>query len=518
MTGARIGTWLLGPEVGRGPVGTVYRAAAADGRPAAVKLLTHPATRTPDFLARFPAEMLALQRLNHPNVARFYDSGAAGGVAYYASELVDGPDLGTRLRSRPKMAGQPGLTWNDDLVRVAVQMARGLKHGHHRSILHRDLKPANVLFAADGTVKLTDFGVAKVVNLPPLGLDPDPWGTAGFLAPEHFTGKPLTRRSDLYALGGVLWALLAGRPPFAAASAAEFLHKHCYSLPDRPANVAPKLPPELDDLICSLLSKDPGRRPASAAAVLDQLTQARGKLERKGVAVAWPPEPGDGTGLEAALAADGGTLSGPATDPPPRPLMARPWVVGPLFLLVVAALGYGVFRPRPTADELYAAAVPLLASENPADWDRAEDEYLDPLSRRFPDRYADEVKAARARTADRKELTRAVAQGGRVKYASEAERGYQIGLRLAQAGDVGGARRTWELVAGGFAGSPADARWVALANAGLAELNQHHEQPRPGLAAAVGRAKAAGDTATLDALAHLYRDDPAAAEAIRAAR
>lgn len=523
MTGARIGTWMLGTEIGRGPVGVVHRAVGADGRPAAVKLLTHPATRGPDFLHRFPAEMLALQRLGHPNIARYYDSGVAGGAAFYASELVDGPDLGTLLRGRQKTADRPGLGWSEDLVRIAVQLARGLKHGHHRSVLHRALKPSNVVVAADGTVKLTDFGAAKVVNLPPLGLDPDPWGTAGFLAPEHFTGKPLTRRSDLYALGGVLWAVLGGRPPFTATSAAEFLHKHCYTLPDRPANLAPKLPPDLDDLICSLLAKDPTRRPASAAALLDALAQLRGKLERKGVVVAWPPDPGDSTGVEAALAESGGPAATPNSDSPHRPLMSRPAVVGGLFVGVVLALGYGLLRPRPSADDLFAAAQPLLASDDPDAWGRAVDDYLDPLAQRYPDYRPDEVKQVRSKVTDRKELRRLVGQGLRTKYSSEAERWYQLGLRQAQAGDLAGAKRTWELLARAFTGVGADSRWVELATTGLTELGR---QPQPavsanraGLREAIGRADSLPDPATrsaaFDALLKLYRDDSAAAEMIQ---
>ena len=522
MTGARIGTWVLGKEIGRGPVGVVYRAAAADGRPAAVKLLTHPATRGPDFLHRFPAEMLALQRLNYPNIARYYDSGVAGGTAFYASELVDGPDLAALLKSRPRTPDRPGLGWRDDLFRFAVQITRGLKHGHHRSVLHRDLKPTNVLVAADGTVKLTDFGAAKVVALPPLALDPDPWGTVGFLAPEHFTGKPLTRRSDLYALGGVLWTVLGGRPPFTAGSAAEFLHKHCYTLPDRPANLCPKLPAEMDDLICTLLSKDPTRRPQSAVAVLDQLSQLRGKLERKGVVVAWPPDPGDGTGVEAALAESGGPVPSDA-EAVGRPLMSRPWVVGGLLLGVLLASGYGLFRPRPSADELFAAAQPLLASNNPDDWDRAVDEYLDPLARRYPDWHADEVKRAQEKMSARRELRRLIGQGAKAKFETEAERWYVSGLRQAQAGDLAGTRRTWEQVTRGFTDAGPDGPWVALAAAGLAELARTPQTPpnRAGLSAALERVKAMSDptarAAAFEALAGLYRDDPTATEMIQKA-
>ncbi|MCZ2340701.1 MAG: serine/threonine protein kinase, partial [Bacteroidales bacterium] len=206
MTGGRVGNWILGEEIGRGSLGTTYRdRSTEDGRAAAVKILTPDSTRPPDFWQSFPAAMLFLQRLNHPNIARFYESGVSGGMAFYASEFVDGTNLATTLRNRPRKQDEPGLSWTDHLLRIAVQLARALRHGHHRSILHRSIQPANVLLAVDGTVKLTDFGVDKLLSPPPLSLSADAWGTIGFLAPEYFTGKPYTKRSDLYALGGVLY-------------------------------------------------------------------------------------------------------------------------------------------------------------------------------------------------------------------------------------------------------------------------------------------------------------------------
>ncbi len=506
MTGQQLGPWVLGEEIGRGPLGPVYRATDS-GRVAAVKLLTHDAARGADFLARFPAEMLALHRLNHANVVKFYDAGVHNGTAWYAAEFVDGTDAAALLKTRPQ------LNWADDAVRIAVQLARGLKHGHHRSLLHRDLKPSNVLIAADGTVKLADFGVAKAFNLPPLALPADPLGTAGFTAPESFQGKPLTRKSDLYALGGVLYSLVTGRPPFQAATPAEFLHKHCYMLPDRPAHFVPDLPPDLDDLICTLLAKDPARRPATAAAVIEALDQLRGKQERKGKRVSWPPDPGDASGPMAALSPKD---EADAEEERPRPLMSRPAVVVPMFLAVLAVILAAVFWPRPSADELIAQARPLVESENPADWDRAWDDYLEPLSSHYPDRYADEVAAARAKILDRKELRRSVDQGGRVKYKTEAERLYHQGRKQAEAGDVAAARRTWGDLAKAFAGIESEARWVKLAETGLAELGRVPPAATPdraALAAAAERAKS--DPAARAALEELYRDDPEALAVIR---
>ncbi len=527
MTGERFGNWVLGAELGRGPMGAVFAARASDDptRTAAVKVLAHDATRTQAFLNKFPADLLFLHRMSHPNIVKFYEAGVHNGTAWYASELVDGTDCATLLKTRGKKPGEPGLNWADEVIPLAVQAARAIKHAHHRSILHRDLKPGNLLIAKDGSLKISDFGVAKVFNLAPLALPADPYGTAGFLAPEHFTGKPLTRRSDLYALGGVLYALTTGRPPFNAATAAEYMHKHCYMLPDRPAHFVSDLPADLDDFICELLAKDPARRPATAAALLESLDQLRGKLERKGKKVKWPPDPGDASGPMPALPdADDASDSEPARLKPP---MSRPVVVVPVFLAFLAIVLAVVFWPRPSAEELYAGAEPLVKSDNPEDWDKALDDYLDPLSTRYPDWEPKKIAAEKAHLRDRKELRKAVDQSGRAEYSSEAERHYHRGRKLAEAGDVAGARRTWADVVRGFDGIPADTRWVALARTGLDDLARKAppKLERPGLGEALAHARKlnadgqpAEAVATLDALADLYRDDPAALAMIRAAR
>jgi serine/threonine protein kinase len=533
MTGQRVGNWILLEELGRGPLGVVYKAHAADdvGHWAAVKLLHPDPTRDADWLAKFPAELLALHRLNHPNVVKFYDAGTLpGGVAWYAAEFVDGDDCAALLKTRPKRPDEPGLNWKDEVIPVAVQLARALKHGHHRSILHRNLKPSNVLIARDGTVKVADFGVAKSFALSPLNLPADAWGTAGYLAPEHFTGKPLTRRSDLYALGGVLYTLTTGRPPFTGATTAEFLHKHCYTLPDRPAHFVRDLPADLDDLICALLAKDPARRPATPAAVIEWLDQVRGKVERKGKKVPWPPDSGDASGPMPALTEeDERAAERDDAEPRHRPLMSRPLVVVPLFLAVLGLILALVFWPRPSADDLYKNGTELMQSEDPADWDRAWAEYLEPLQSYYPGRYAADVAAAKAKIDDRKSLRRAIEQGSHARYKSDGERLYHHGLGLARAGDAAGARRLWNELIRAFADVEPEARWVKLARVGLADLERRPPAAPPGnspaLAAALDRARAmkaegkASEAAVIfDALADLYRDNPAALELIRKMR
>ena len=526
MTGSRVGNWYLEAEIARGALGTVYRARAFDDpdRTAAVKVLDTVSAADPAFAQRFAAEMLALQRLDHPNIVRLYDSGPHGGLAYYAAELVEGTDAAKLLDAgrRP---------WREVLA-VAVQVARALKHAHQRNVLHRDLKPAHLLFAPDGVLKVAGFGIARAVPMPP----PSPTpviGSAAYLPPETAGGKPHTRRSDFYSLGGVLYTLVTGRPPFTANSIVELVHKQCYALPERPAMLVRELPPELDEFICGLLDKNPARRPATAAALLEDLVQLRGRLVRKGEAIDWPaklkPDTAEMPALPAALGGAGGTED--ADEPDRRPLMRRPLVVVPLFVLTVLAIALPLAWPGKSAEQLWSDAQPLLASDDPADWDKAWDQYLEPLARKYPDRFAAEVVAARTRIQDRRELRRTLAAGAKVDPRTDAERFYLRGLRLAQAGDPDAARKTWQALVAGFDGVESERRWVELARAGLAALEgpaargSRPPTDRGPFEAALAHAKAlrgAGKTAEADAvfaaLEELFRDDPGALALVRAAR
>lgn len=515
MIGARIGNWYLEAEIGRGPHGAVYRARGFDdsSRRAAVKVLTDASARDPAFVQRFPAEMLAVQRLDHPNIARSFDSGSHGGLPYFASEFIDGTD-GAKLLE----AGR--RPW-PEVLSMAVQMARALKHGHNRNVLHRDLKPAHLMLTGDGTLKLIGFGLARIV--PPVLAPVPAIGTAAYLPPETASGKPPTRRSDFYSLGGVLYTLLTGRPPFTAASLVELTHRQCYSLPERPGMIVSNLPPEFDEFICSLIDKNPARRPASAQNLLDELERLRGKLERKGETLDWPaklkPDTAEMAALPSNLSGSGSEADDDSAEH--RPLLKRPAVVVPLFALVVAAIVAAFAWPRASAEELWNAAEPLIASERPEDWDRAWDEYLEPLERRYPGAHAEQVAAAKASIRDRKELRRSLAEGAKADYGSDAEWGYARGLKMAQAGDTDGARRIWTAVIDAYGGVESERRWVALSKDGRERLGHRTRtsRDRPEFKAALAMAKAAKDPdAAYRSLEELYRDDSVALDAIRAAK
>jgi hypothetical protein len=295
--------------------------------------------------------------------------------------------------------------------------------------------------------------------------------------------------------------------------------------------LVPELPAELDEFICTLLDKNPNRRPTNAVALLEELERIRGKLERKGEKLDWPakvtPDTAETLALSAALGGNGAEAEPEAER---RPLLKRPLVVIPLFLAVIAALILPFVWPSPAPEELFASAKPLLESENPDNWDLAFEKYLEPLSQKFPDRYVDEIAQARARVKDRRELKRALAEGAKLDLKSYAEAAYMRGLRLAQAGDADAAKRTWHALEQAYASVPSESRWVELSRLGLKALdkpenhNLHGMPDRAAFDIAVNRARsllssnqAAEAAAIFRALQELYRDDPAASDAIRQA-
>ena len=477
QAGSTLGPYDLLAPIGVGGMARVWAARVRGTKDVvALKMLRPELAENVEFRKMFFDEARIASRVRHPNVCGTFEMGEQSGVLYLAMEWLDGPSLMRVLRPgddettdcdripvRPRIA-----------ARIVADACAGLHAAHELvgddgrplGVVHRDVSPHNILITSDGVVKVTDFGVAKVFALSPLTLAPDAYGTAGFLAPEYFTGRPLTRKSDLYALGGLLYLLLTGRPPYTAATTAEFLHKHCYVLPDRPMQFVPKLLPEFDELVCTLLSKDPGRRPASAVAVLEELDQIRGKAERKGEKVTWPPDPG--TETMPALGDVYPAASGDEWERP-APLLSRPSVVLPLFVAFAAIVMLIWFWPRPSAAELISAARPLVTSNDPDDWDAAEDKYLAPLASRHPDQFADEVRAARTRIRDMRKLKKAVADGKKFTFESEPERRYARGVAFAQVGDFGAAKVEWVAVLDGGAN---DARWIALAATALAELEK----------------------------------------------
>ncbi|MBA4017393.1 MAG: hypothetical protein C0483_09490 [Pirellula sp.] len=260
----RLGPYTIDQRVGRGGMGVVYSAATdVTGERVAVKVLQ--STGDDDGLSdRFAAEIESLRMLQHANIVRILGYGEEQECRYYAMELVDGMSL-QDLLERGEI-----LPWQES-TRIGVQICRALKHAHDHGIIHRDIKPANLLLTRDGTVKLSDFGIAKLFGNSGQTADGGVIGTAEYMAPEQADGRPVTYRSDLYSLGGVLYALLAGRPPFRAKSLVEMLQLQRFAEPEPVIRLNPTVPRALNDLVNHLLAKDPAKRVPTALVAGRQL-------------------------------------------------------------------------------------------------------------------------------------------------------------------------------------------------------------------------------------------------------
>ena len=267
--GHRIGPYTIDAPIGAGGVASVYRAHDASGRTVALKIL-HPSRVVDEDIKRFTREFRALSRMDHPNVVRVYEAGVANGYPWIAIEYVDGEDLDGVIarwqRDRPP----------DRFVqveRILRGLCRGLAYIHGAGLIHRDMKPSNILVSRDGEAKITDFGVVKDPNAGHTNLTMAGRlvGTVAFMAPEQITGEVVDARADLYALGAVLYVMLAFRRPIEASSVAGYLARHLTEVPHPPSEYEPTVPQRLERICQRLLVKEPGQRYATAAAVLEAL-------------------------------------------------------------------------------------------------------------------------------------------------------------------------------------------------------------------------------------------------------
>ena len=258
--------YALVSPLGRGGMGQVWEARDTRlDRRVAVKLLTAGAfTASPDFAPdarRFTREAAVTAGLAHPSVPAIFDAGTYDDGLYLVMELVDGCTIGDLLAEQ----GPLPPPW---AAVIAGQVAAVLAIAHQRGILHRDIKPPNVMLTRDGTAKLLDFGVAGIVSqrITSTGVTV---GTPGYIAPEQLHGLPATAQTDLYALGCLLYEMLAGEPVFTATSPAGLIRMHLEQAP--PPLRRRDVPPQLESLLWQLLDKDPARRPADAVAAYDLL-------------------------------------------------------------------------------------------------------------------------------------------------------------------------------------------------------------------------------------------------------
>lgn len=259
------GRYQLIDRIAAGGMGEVWRGNDDMlGRPVAVKLLHANHAGDEQFRARFRAEARYAGSLSHPGIARVFDYGEHSplGGPYLVMELVNGEPLSAILERLGRLSP-------DTVLDIVAQAARALDVAHQAGIVHRDIKPGNLLIMADGTTKITDFGIAKAqaerqAHLTATGIV---MGTAMYVSPEQATGSRLSGSSDVYSLGVVAYECLAGRPPFVAEAplAIAIMHKH-EPVPPLPSDV----PRPVADLVMSMLAKTPDGRPEDAARLADR--------------------------------------------------------------------------------------------------------------------------------------------------------------------------------------------------------------------------------------------------------
>ena len=391
MTERKIGPFILGKQIGAGGMGVVYKATYVEnGKEVALKVLPPGLAGDPKMLKRFEREIDILKRLVHPNIVKYYGGGTHQGQRWYAMEFIDGGSLQDILKKRKR------LTW-DQAIQVGRQLCAALEVAHNAGIIHRDLKPANLFVTKKGKIKLGDFGIARDTEATALTAAGKTVGTYAYMAPEQIQGNvAISKKTDLYATGCLLYEVLTGQTPFVADNPAEMLMQH---LNDDPYNVRdknPECPLALDALIERLLAKNPDDRPYDALAVHTELTEILTKAQ-SGVSEVSPQ----------ALAASGATPVA-TVDPHTGEIKLKKkkkkrdrsefyektwFLVTCLGVLIAAGIWLAL---GPNEDALYLKAKDAMAAEADASvvkYDDAKRLYILPYLEQYPaGKHAEEVR------------------------------------------------------------------------------------------------------------------------------
>jgi len=261
----QLGPYRIVGVLGRGGMGVVYRGINVETeQQVAVKVLADTFTADAGLRRRFEGEIETLRKLNHHHIVRLIGYGEEDARLFYSMEYVAGRSLEQEL-----IAGRQ-FDWRE-VADMGISVCTALKHAHDRGIIHRDIKPANLLLANDGTVKLSDFGIAKLFGQTRLTAAGNVLGTADYMAPEQADARSVGPRADLYSLGCVLYTALARRPPLVADSFVEMLRKQRTEMPLPVRRYAPNVPAEFEAIIEELLAKEPAKRIRNATILARRL-------------------------------------------------------------------------------------------------------------------------------------------------------------------------------------------------------------------------------------------------------
>src|SRR5258708_18407472 len=258
LIGSHLGQYEVQELLGQGGMATVYKARQPSmDRSVAIKVISGNLSDSPEFIAGFEREARLIARLQHAHILPVYDYGRDAETLYLVMRLVEGGSLDQRLRQ--------GALPLAEASRLLTQISGALTYAHNEGIIHRDLKPNNILLDRQGAPYLTDFGIAKFVtsSLALTGTG-TVVGTPSYMAPEQWRGEEIDARTDIYALGVMLYEMLTGKLPFTGDTPYVLMYNHIDGLPPTPTALSPDLPEGVNDIIHKAMAKDPGDRYGSA--------------------------------------------------------------------------------------------------------------------------------------------------------------------------------------------------------------------------------------------------------------
>jgi len=386
----KAGRYEISGELGRGAMGVVYYAKdPVIGRPVAVKTLQLSEEGTgltrAELLARFQTEARAAGLLTHPNIVVIFDAGEEEGLFFITMELVEGKSLQAQIDS-----GQ--MFPLARVMRIMEQTCSALQFAHERNIVHRDIKPANLMLTPDDTVKVTDFGTAKILQFGTVQQTAHVMGTPSYMSPEQIKGKVVDGRSDIFSLGVVLYEMITGEKPFPGQNITTVIYKIVNEEPTQPRDIDSSIHPGLNSIIMKALAKEPAARYQNCRELLEDLHNYRNLAAAANPNATLPIGGLQANNLSPAasenaqIAATSRSLNARAANPSQTPLVRRTGVIAPapqakksnafatvlaaLFLLAVIVFGFQKIRPvfqaaRQQAQTNDAAGEP--ARGNPAE-------------------------------------------------------------------------------------------------------------------------------------------------------
>jgi serine/threonine protein kinase len=388
-TGLKAGRYEISGELGRGAMGVVYKATdPVIGRTVAVKTIKLSEEGTglsrPELLTRFQTEARAAGLLTHPNIVVVFDAGEEDGLYYITMELVEGKSLQAHLDGGQAFA-------LPRVLRIMEQTCSALQFAHERNVVHRDIKPANIMLTADDTVKITDFGTAKILQFGTMQQTAHVMGTPSYMSPEQVKGRAVDGRSDIFSLGVLLYEMVTGEKPFPGQNITTVIYKIVNEEPVPPRQIDPSIHPGISAVVMKALTKEPEARYQSCREMLEDLrnyrtiapggspdkTMVSGGPGGLGAPNATLPLSGSGVGAPGSrnvypedpmTVATTRSLNARASSPTQTPVVRRTGpiqplapveepkkksVIGSIFiaLVLLGVIAYGVQKLRPVIEE-----------------------------------------------------------------------------------------------------------------------------------------------------------------------